>query len=126
GWFSRGSSAPRGDDRAPRPSSRSRRRPRFDDLEPRQLLSGNPSIREFTALSPTGNVLGITRGPAGNVWFTESGPNTSPRIRRITPAGVVTGFAAGLTAERQPVGIAAGPDGNLWVTDPGVGPIGRI
>jgi streptogramin lyase len=126
GWFSRSSSARVGDERAPRPSSQHRRRPRFDGLEPRLLLSGNPSIREFPVSSPIAEPIGITLGPDGNLWFTESGPNNSPRIGRITPAGVVTGFAAGLTAERQPVEIAAGPNGNLWFTEPGAGQIGRI
>jgi streptogramin lyase len=126
GWVSRGSGAPRGDERPPRPPHRNRRWPRFDGLETRQLLSGNPAISEFPVSSPIGEPLGITRGPDGDLWFTQSGPNNTPRIGRITTAGVVTGFAADLTAERQPVGIAAGPDGNLWFTEPGVGRIGRI
>src|SRR5690242_9338138 len=126
GWFSRGSSAPGGDERAPRRSSRNRRRPHFDGLETRQLLSGSPPIREFPISTPTSQPIGITLGPDGNVWFTQSGPNNTPRIGRITPAGVVTGFASGLRAEQQPVGITTGPDGNLWFTEPGVGRIGRI
>jgi virginiamycin B lyase len=125
-WLSRHLSARDGDKRMPRPSSHNRRRPRFDELEPRRLLSGDPSIREFPIPTPAGGPIGITRGPDGDVWFTISGPNNSPRIGRITPAGVFTGFAADLTAERQPVEIAAGPDGNLWFTEPGVARIGRI
>ena len=38
------------------------------------------------------------------------------RIGRITPAGVVTEFAAGITAGAAR-GITAGPDGNLWFTE---------
>jgi streptogramin lyase len=95
-------------------------------LEPRVLLSGNPSIREFPVLSPVGDPIGITLGPDSDIWFTDSGPNNSPRIGRITPSGVVTGFAANLTAEQQPVEITTGPDGNLWFTESGADRIGRI
>jgi len=77
---------------------------------------------------------GITKGPDGNLWFTESG---SGRIGRMTPAGVVTEFAVpkvpapagsppGTPATPPPLGaITIGPDGALWFT--GVpGEIGRI
>src|SRR5262249_57726250 len=56
---------------------------------------------------------GITRGPDGNLWFTESDAN---RIGRITTAGVVTQFSAGITPNSQPAQITARPDGKLWVT----------
>ncbi|MCW2951007.1 MAG: putative antibiotic hydrolase [Conexibacter sp.] len=61
---------------------------------------------------------GITVGPDGNLWFTKQGGG----IGRITPAGVLTLFAAGT----NPYGIVAGPDGNLWFTDIALGQIGRI
>ena len=48
------------------------------------------------------------------------------RIGRITPAGVVTEFSAGITAGSGPYGIAAGPDGNLWFTEFDGDRIGRI
>src|SRR5262249_57305020 len=35
---------------------------------------------------------------------------------RITPAGVVTEFSAGITPGTQPLFITAGPDGNVWFT----------
>jgi streptogramin lyase len=90
------------------------------------MLSASPAIQEFLVPTPTGEPLGITLGPDGSLWFTQSGPINSPRIDRISPAGVVTGFATNLTASRQPVEIADGPDGNLWFTQPGVDTIGRI
>ena len=99
GWFWRGLSSREGDEQAPQRSSRNRRRPHFDGLEPRQLWSGNPPIREFPISTPTSQPLGITRGPDGSIWFTQSGPYGTPRIGRITPAGVVTGFASGLRAD---------------------------
>jgi streptogramin lyase len=43
-------------------------------------------------------------------WFTESGSST-PAIGRITPAGVVTQFTAGLPAGSVPQDITSGADG---------------
>jgi len=60
---------------------------------------------------PQSSLGGITAGPDGALWFTE----TSNRIGRIDTSGVITGFAVpscncalGLT------GIASGSDGALW------------
>jgi virginiamycin B lyase len=71
---------------------------------------------------------GITAGPAGNLWFTES----DGKIGRITPAGQITEFLLPI-ADSFPEDITKGPAGNLWFTDdyPGsggqpVGEIGRI
>ena len=73
---------------------------------------------------PCAHPYGITAGPDGNLWFTEFPGN---RIGRITPAGVVTEFSAGITALADPRGITAGPDGNLWFTEFNCGNrIGRI
>ena len=58
---------------------------------------------------------GIAAGPDGNLWFTEY---DGDRIGRITPAGVVTEFSAGITrtaTDRD----HGGPDGNLWFTEAG-------
>jgi virginiamycin B lyase len=65
--------------------------------------------------------LGITSGPDGNLWFTES---TGDRIGRITTAGVVNEFP--LSAGAAPNGITVGPDGALWFTEPGISRIGRM
>ena len=48
------------------------------------------------------------------MWFTE--PNGG-RIGRITTAGVVTEFTAGITPGSFPFNIVAGPDGNMWFTE---------
>jgi streptogramin lyase len=68
----------------------------------------------------------ITKGPDGNLWFTEddgiSGEKTA--IGRITPAGVVTEFSAGITQDAHPGAITAGPDGNLWFAE--AAGVGRI
>src|SRR5262249_57150985 len=82
--------------------------------------TANPSIREFGIPTPNGQPIGITRGPDGNLWFTER-----HAIGRITPAGVITEFSAGLATGSSPAEITAGPDGNLWFTEEN-GAIGRI
>jgi virginiamycin B lyase len=70
------------------------------------------------SLSP----FGITRGPDGNVWFTEARGNA---IGRITPTGKVTTFRLP-SPDRGPQLITAGPDGNLWFVEYNVNRIGRI
>src|SRR5262249_34948937 len=57
------------------------------------------------------------------LWFTEAGHN---RIARITPAGVITEFSAGITDQSVPGEITAGPDGNLWFTEIAGNRVGRI
>ena len=70
-------------------------------------------ITEFaTGISAASCPSGITAGPDGNLWFTET---SSKRIGRITPAGVVTEFSASTNPAMQPSVITAGPDGNLLV-----------
>src|SRR5438132_13086703 len=83
-------------------------------------LSGK--IREFAI--PTAGSLpeGITAGPDGNLWFTETGGN---KIGVITTSGVITEFAIP-TGGSRPFGITAGPDGNLWFTEAIGNNIGRI
>jgi streptogramin lyase len=70
-------------------------------------------ISEFPV--PTGDsnglgILGITTGPDGNLWFTESG-----KIERITPSGKISGFP--LPSSNQPGSITTGPDNALWFVE---------
>jgi streptogramin lyase len=65
---------------------------------------------------------GITTGPDGNLWFTETGDQ---QIARITPGGMITKFP--LPAPKgEPWEITTGPDGNLWFTELFSNQIGRI
>ena len=75
--------------------------------------------RHHASASP----YGITAGPDGNLWFTEI---DGDRIGRITPAGVVTEFSAGITTGAFPYAITVGSDGNLWFTEFGGDRIARI
>ena len=72
---------------------------------------------------PTAGIVnGITAGPDGNLWFTETNAN---KIGKISPAtGVVTEFNIP-TANAGPHGITYSPDGNLWFTETS-GNIGKI
>jgi streptogramin lyase len=65
----------------------------------------------------------IAVGPDNSAWLTDPGANA---IKRITPAGEVTNFNAGMTAGARPSGIARGADGNLWFTEPGIDRVARI
>ena len=71
-------------------------------------------VTEFSTAAAT-NPYGITAGPDGSLWFTESSPSAL-RIARITTAGVVTEFQTPTTGG-SPHDIAVGSDGNLWFTE---------
>ena len=60
-------------------------------------------------------LVDISRGPDGNLWFTEGYAFGVPtQIGRITPSGVLTLFTVpGGSSEG---GITTGPDGHLWFT----------
>ncbi len=64
---------------------------------------------------------GITAGPDGALWFTNSGNDS---IGRITTGGTVTNYTD--PSIDEPDGITAGPDGALWFTNSGNDSIGRI
>jgi virginiamycin B lyase len=63
---------------------------------------------------------GITRGPDGALWFTNTEGHS---IGRITTTGTITDFTG--PAISDPTAITVGPDGALWFVD-GSGTIGRI
>src|SRR5260221_6153746 len=66
------------------------------------------TVTEFNV--PSGTAFGITAGPDGNLWFTDS----AGAIGRITPSGSITLFPVPAS---RPEGSTAGPDCNLWFTD---------
>lgn len=78
---------------------------------------------EVPGMSNEGFKSLITAGPDGNLWATLGASG----IARITPAGVVTEFSAGLNAGANVCSITAGPDGNVWFGDCGTTKaVGRI
>jgi streptogramin lyase len=86
--------------------------------------AGSTEVDEFSL--PSGNQpVAITRGPDGNLWFTESTAwfANGTAIGRITPAGEIAEFP-GAHPSSSFQAIVAGPDGNLWFTENAA--IGRI
>jgi virginiamycin B lyase len=79
------------------------------------------TITAFPVPAANANLVQITTGPDGALWFTE---NNADQIGRITTAGSVTEYP--LTVNAGPWGITAGPDGALWFTETGRDKIGRI
>lgn len=77
-------------------------------------------IIEYVVPTPASGPLGITAGPDGNLWFTETAGN---KIGRITPDGAITEFPLTGSAS-YPSSITTGSDGNLWFA--GGRGIGRI
>jgi streptogramin lyase len=67
-------------------------------------------VSEFAL--PAGSApFGITAGPDGNVWFTDT---STGKAGKITSTGTVTEYA---TEKDEPEGITTGPDGNLWFVE---------
>jgi virginiamycin B lyase len=62
--------------------------------------------------APGSSPFGITTGPGGYLWFTESNED---RIGRVTTDGVVREGAQ--KPGIAPTDITAGPDGNMWFTE---------
>jgi sugar lactone lactonase YvrE len=66
---------------------------------------------------------GIAFDTAGNAYFSET---ISGRVRKITPAGVVTTIAGATTPLRNPAGVAIDSAGNVFVAERSTGRILRI
>ena len=68
-------------------------------------------------------LAGITAGPDGNIYFTES---SSDRIGRLDLTTFVITESAAMGGGSDPRGITAGPDGALWFAEGTDDKIGRI
>ena len=80
------------------------------------------AIQTFSTGVPPGAIAaGLTVGPDKNLWFTLTAMDA---VGRITPAGVVTIFTAGISAGTY--AITSGADDNLWFTEISSPYIGRI
>jgi virginiamycin B lyase len=83
--------------------------------------SHNGPIMEFPIPTSHSVPVGITRGPDGNVWFSEDEAN---KIGRITPSGdhvdefvLPPPWPENNATTRGPYDITTGPDGNLWFVE---------
>jgi virginiamycin B lyase len=85
-------------------------------------VKAKPLIREHRIPTPASKPYIITLGPDGNVWFSETDVG---QMARITSSGVVSEYAAGITAGSQPLAITvAGKD--LWFSEAAGNRIGKI
>jgi streptogramin lyase len=82
-----------------------------------------PRTAIFTPVTAPAGLTGITTGPDGNLWFTES---AASQIGRVPPSGSPIQEFAVPTENAAPGAITNGPDGNLWFTEDGAAQIGRI
>src|SRR5450759_3239798 len=92
-------------------------------LLPLTAEAAGVTITEYGGLTANSHPNGITLGPDGALWFTESNAN---RIGRIDPATQALTEYPVLTASSQPIGITLGPDGALWFAEANPSRIGRI
>src|ERR1043165_1475248 len=77
-----------------------------------QVAAGT-ALKSFRIPTANSQPEGITLGPDGNMWFTETSAN---KIGRIDPKGHITEFVVP-QAFSAPVDIVAGADGALWFTE---------
>ena len=80
------------------------------------------TITEFPLPTTSSAPFGITLGPDGKVWFTESQGN---KIGRITTSGAITEFPVP-TAGSLPFGITTGRGQKVWFTESQGNNIGQI
>src|SRR5437879_3620662 len=83
------------------------------------------TITEFPDPTNGASPHGITAGPDGALWFTDSVNGTGSKIGRITTDGTISLFAVP-TNNSELDSITVGPDGALWFTDLANSVIGRI
>lgn len=91
-------------------------------------LGGGLGIGEYpiTSASMPGNnslygALGLTSGPDGQLWFTESQCVEDPCfVGSISTGGTINVYGTP-SADVGPQGMTAGPDGNLWFAETGLG-----
>lgn len=85
------------------------------------LDTATGAFRLFSIPTVGGFPLALTRGPDGNLWFTE---RVAAKVARMTPDGTFTEWD--LTPGAFPNRIVTGPDGAIWFTELFGGNIGRI
>jgi streptogramin lyase len=91
----------------------------FADTSPNPAIgqiAPSGEITEFPGLPPDEYSLlsGPTPGPEGNLWFGANNRTPAP-VERITPAGSIETFGAGLDRRVERIGpFAVGSDGNVW------------
>lgn len=72
------------------------------------------TVTEYPVPNANSQPYDIINGPDGNMWFTEYNGDA---IGRVTPAGVVSEFTAGITPGSGPNGLTYASDGNIWFVE---------
>jgi virginiamycin B lyase len=85
-------------------------------------IAAKATIREFPITTPHSYPFGITQGPDGALWFTESNVN---QIGRIARGGSIREFPI-TTPHSSPLGISRGEGDALWFTESDGNKIGWI
>jgi streptogramin lyase len=87
-------------------------------------ISPAGAVDEYTVpeTASVPGIGGLTRGPEGDMWFTEPAAN---RVERVAPTGHPEGFTLPVPGSR-PTGIVTAPGGFVWVTMTGSGRIAQI
>ncbi len=76
------------------------------------------TIQTFS-LADNPSLLGIAKGPDGNIWVAATNNN----VARLTPGGTIKEFPLSRAAPNE---ITTGPDRNLWFTDANAGVIHKL
>lgn len=85
-------------------------------------VSSDTSTRTTVAQAPGSAPLGITTGPDGHIWFTNSASAEIGKLNTVTRRILSLKLDSG----SQPTGITSGPDGKLWFTQAGNGKVGVV
>jgi streptogramin lyase len=94
-----------------------------------EMTSSGSVLGEYPLPNQASSPSGITIGPDGAIWFTESGNDA---IGRLDPSRAQPGTSDGITeypvptAGAEPTEITVGPDRNLWFTERGFNDGNRI
>jgi streptogramin lyase len=94
-------------------------------LFPAAPAGASVTVYEFGTPSANSGPTGITLGPDGNLYFSETGLGN---IGELTPSSGIPAFGPEypLPPGDDPAAITTGSDGNLWFIDQGTNSIGRI
>ncbi|MCA1656276.1 MAG: hypothetical protein LC713_00905, partial [Actinobacteria bacterium] len=88
-------------------------------ISARPAPAATAAIREYPIPTPGSGAADMTKGPDGNLWFTEQSAN---KVARVTTGGTISEF--GVTG--GPTAITAGPDARLWFLEGQSSLIGTI
>jgi streptogramin lyase len=86
-------------------------------------ITPNGVITEFPIHVANSMPGSITKGPDGNLWFTDEATNSVGRVSITT--GQVTEFPLN-SRPGDDGSITTGPDGNLWVTETSATKVARV